>query len=293
MIISMTGFGKAEINDAGFQISVEIKSVNNRYCDISVYLPQPVRSLENKLKDVILQRIQRGKITTSIRIEKQNIAEIDIGLDEKVVQSYVKLLTNMKNFAGLNEPVTLQHLLSFKEIFTPKQESEEEMIVLEQLLTKALDVAVVAMNEMRLQEGSHLAEDLKKRINTIEENVVAVKERSVQRIPEARQKMKDRLKNLLEDDNFDQTRLEMELAILADRLDITEEVVRMGSHVKYFRQAIDSKEPVGRKLNFLIQEMNREVNTMGSKSNDAEIAHIVVSIKEALEIIREQIQNIE
>lgn len=289
----MTGFGKAEINESGFHISVEIKSVNNRFCDISIYLPQPVRSLENKLKEVVLKHIQRGKITASVFIEKQNLAEIDLGLDEKVVQSYVKLLTDLKQYSGINEPISLQHLLSFKEIFSPKQESEDELTQLEELLVKAIDQATIKMNEMRYQEGQHLSDDLKKRIDTIELNVSEIQTRAQQRVPEARDKMKERIKNLLDDEKFDVTRLETELAILADRLDITEEIVRMGSHLKYFRQAIDAKEAVGRKLNFLIQEMNREVNTMGSKSNDAEIAHTVVSIKEALEIIREQIQNIE
>ena len=293
MIISMTGFGKAEISDSGYHVSVEIKSVNNRFCDISIYLPQPVRSLETKLKDVVLKRIQRGKISASVRIEKQNVAEIGIDLDAKVVQSYVKLLNDLKTFAAIDETIKIEHLLNFKDIFAPKQESDEEIIILEDLISQGLDKAAAEMNIMRVQEGSHLATDLKERINSIEEHVYFVQQRAALRVPEARFKMQDRLKNLLEDENFDMNRLELEIAVLADRLDITEEIVRMGSHLKYFRQAIDAKEAVGRKLNFLIQEMNREVNTMGSKSNDAEVAHLVVSIKESLEIIREQIQNIE
>ncbi|TNE70619.1 YicC family protein [bacterium] len=293
MIISMTGFGKAEINENGHTITVEIKSVNNRYCDISIYLPQPVRSLEPKLKDIIQQKVQRGKLNVSVRIEKQNEAEIDIDLNPKVVQSYMHLLGDLKKFAQIDDPVRLDHLLTFKDIFAPKEETEEEMQILESLLCKAVEKAVDDLNTMRSQEGSHLSKDLAHRIDVIEQKVDLVKTRASERIPEIRQRMKERLKQLLEDEQFDSNRMEMELAVMAERLDITEEIVRMGSHIKYYRKAIDSAEPVGRKLNFLIQEMNREINTMGSKCNDAEIAHEVVDMKEQLEIIREQIQNIE
>lgn len=293
MITSMTGFGKAEINENGHTITVEVKSVNNRYCDISIYLPQPVRSLEPKLKDIILQKVQRGKLNVSIRIEKQNEAEIDIDLNPKVVQSYMHLLENLKSFAGINETVRLDHLLTFKDIFAPKEETEEEMEILESLLCKGVEIAIDDLNTMRNQEGAHLSKDLAQRVTRIEEKVEIVKKRASDRIPEVRQRMRDRLKQLLDDEQFDTTRMEMELAIMAERLDITEEIVRMGSHITYFRKAIESKESAGRKLNFLIQEMNREINTMGSKCNDAEIAHEVVDMKEQLEIIREQIQNIE
>ena len=289
----MTGFGKAEINENGLNVTVEIKSVNNRYCDISIYLPQSVRSLEPKLKDIILQKLQRGKLNVSIRVEKQDEAEINIELNPKVVQSYMHLLTDLKKYSKIEEPIRLDHLLSFKDIFLPKEESDNEMDRLEKMLFKAVNNAVDDLNTMRKQEGSHLALDLNKRIDIIEEKVTIVGQRASERVPEARAKMKERLRALLEDEQFDPMRLEMEIAVLADRLDITEETVRMGSHLKYFRKAINSDEAVGRKLNFLIQEMNREINTMGSKSNDAEIAHEVVDMKEALEIIREQIQNIE
>lgn len=289
----MTGFGKAEINENGHSVTVEIKSVNNRYCDISIYLPQTVRSLEHKLKEIIQQKIQRGKLNVSVRIEKQDEAEIDIDLNPKVVQSYMHILSDLKKYSKIDEPIRLDHLLAFKDIFLPKEESDEELKTLERLLFTAVGKAADELNIMRKQEGSHLSKDMKERINTIENRVGVVATRAAERVPEARLKMRERFKQLLDDEQFDQNRLEMELAVMADRLDITEEVVRMGSHIKYIRKAIDSDEAVGRKLNFLIQEMNREINTMGSKSNDAEIAHEVVDMKEALEIIREQIQNIE
>lgn len=289
----MTGFGKAEVSAPEHLISVEIKSVNNRYCDISFYLPSQIRSLENKLKEIVSKHVNRGKINVSVRLEKMNQNELDVIVNHDLVKGYLNILNQIKETAEIETPITLEQILQFKDVIQTPEEDIDDLETLEEYIFEAIELATRDLVGMRKDEGNHLEKDLNDRIDAIEEKVSHVKERAILRVPEARKKMKERLNQILEEENFDETRLESEIAILSDRLDITEEVVRMGSHITYFRTALDSTDTVGRKLNFLIQEMNREINTMGSKANDADIAHHVVEMKETLEIIREQVQNIE
>jgi uncharacterized protein (TIGR00255 family) len=293
MLASMTGFGRAEYSEEGFSSTVEIKSVNNRYCDISIYLPSSLKSIESGVKEIIQKYIQRGKLNVNIRVEKSDEADIGIETNEKVLRSYLNLLKDTKEIAGITQDVTIEHLLTFRDIFTPREETEEELKKIATVVMKAVDLASQEIATMRQREGDNLKTDFKKRIEQIDEALEKVTTRAKERIPEARKKLTDRITNLVEDDRIDVERLEMEIAVLVDKLDITEEIVRLKSHLELFSESLESEEPVGRKLNFLSQEMNREINTMGSKANDSEIAHAVVSMKEVLENIREQIQNVE
>lgn len=293
MLTSMTGFGRAEHTADGFSATVELKSVNNRYCDISIYLPTSLKPLEQSIKEVIQKRIQRGKINANIRVEKADEADIGIETNEKVLRSYLSLLTDIKDISGIEEPLKLDHLLNFKDIFTPREETEEELRKIEKVVLEATAAACEEIYKMRCREGKNLAADFKSRIDQIQELLKEVQSRSKERIPEARAKLKERIEQMVDDDQIDEDRLELEIAVLADKLDITEEIVRLESHLELFRESLDNKDPIGRKLNFLSQEMNREINTMGSKANDSTIAHAVVNMKEVLENIREQIQNVE
>ncbi len=293
MLVSMTGFGRGESSTDGMKATVEVKSVNNRFCDISIRLPQSIRHKEPELRDLIQKHIERGKLNVSIKLEKQDLAELDITIDPKVVKSYHQLLTNLQESAGLSDPIKMDHFLTFNDLFVAKEEDEEELKTMASLVEKATLSAIENLNVMRANEGGHLAEDLSMRLGNLEDLLEKVKIRADKRVPEAREKFHERINNLIKDESFDKERLELEIAIMADKLDITEETVRLASHIKFFREAMNNDQSVGRKLNFLIQEMNREINTIGSKANDSEIAHYVINMKEILEKIREQIQNIE
>lgn len=293
MLVSMTGFGRGESSNNGITATVEIKSVNSRFSDITIRLPQNLRDKETEFRDLIQQNIERGKFNVTVKVEKQDVAELDITIDPKVVKSYKQLLNSLRKAADINEPVSLSHYLAFNDVFVSRESDEEELKIMTDLVRKAIKKALTNLKAMRSQEGEHLANDLKMRLERIESILKLIEERAKERVPEARTRFQDRIKSLIEDDKFDNERLELEIAILADKLDITEEIVRLQSHIKFFREAMDLNGTVGRKLNFLIQEMNREINTIGSKANDSDISHHVVDLKEILEKIREQIQNIE
>lgn len=293
MLVSMTGFGRGEYSSDGLHVVVEVKSVNSRFADISIRLPQTLRHAENALREVVARSIERGKLNITIDVEKQDEAELDIAVNPSVVKSYRSLLERLKQSAGLDEPLSLSHFLQFENVFATKEEDEKEVATKVGAATKALDKALENLREMREQEGRHLSEDLADRLAKMEKLLETVKSKAKNRVPDARTRLQERIKTLLGDDGFDQERLEQEIALLADRIDITEEIVRLEAHLKFFREAMDKEGAVGRRLNFLTQEMNREINTIGSKANDASISHDVVEMKDILEKIREQIQNIE
>ncbi len=292
MIESMTGFGKGEASAKGVSFSVELRSVNNRFLEISTRAPKTISQRENEIKEIIRSKISRGKISLNAAKEDDSNNELAISVDKKRVKEIHAVLEQLRKTTKIKEPVTLEHLLHFSEIFETKEveEDETEWKVFQQALTKA----VSSLKTMREKEGAELARDSKERVQKINKYIDTVEQLSKKRIPEERKRLLEKVEQLIEDKSIINTqRLELEIAILSEKLDVTEECVRFRSHNKFFLEALQSKESEGRKLNFLIQEMNREANTIGSKCNDVEIAHIVVSIKEELEKIREQLQNIE
>lgn len=293
MIKSMTGFGSGEASSRGITISVEVRSVNSRYLDISSRLPPSIQDRELTLKELVQQHIDRGKLNVSVRIDQHETGNPDITFNEELARGYKELLEDLREATGIDEPVTLHNLLTFNNLFESREQDEETIELIWELTRQATDKALEQLVRMRIQEGDQLARDFRERIANIENLLDNITALSKDRAQEARDRLTERIRNLIDDDTLDPDRLEMEVAMLADKMDITEEVVRLASHLKFFREALEKEEPVGRRLNFLSQEINREINTIGSKANSSEISHYVVQVKESLEQIKEQIQNVE
>ncbi len=293
MIESMTGYGNGEATEKGITFTVELRSVNNRFLEISSRIPRSLSQRENEIRDIVKTKIARGKISINATRQDEANGELAIHIDEKKAKAVSKLLQQLRKTVKSKEPVRLEHLLHFSEIFESKEVAEDdeaEWNVFKAALSKAVD----SLKTMRTKEGSELSKDMRTRVLDINAKLDTIEELSKQRIPEERTRLNERIAQLVTDKSvIDNQRLELEIAILSERLDVTEECVRFRSHNKFFLEALSSKESEGRKLNFMIQEMNREANTIGSKCNDVQIAHLVVSIKEELEKIREQLQNIE
>ena len=293
MISSMTGYGQGEATKKGITAVAEVRCVNNRFLEVSSRLPRTVTLHENDVKELVRAKFNRGKVNLTVTIEYENTNEIPLKINPAAAKAYYKLLESLRNAVKIKEKVTLDHLLKFSEVLQADEldeGDEEEWELVKKAVQKALDQTVI----MRKKEGGELLKDMTKRIKGFEASLDAISKIAKKRIPEERESMRERINKLVEDKSIiDEKRLEFELTLLADKLDITEECVRFRSHNKFFLEALANEEAAGRKLNFLIQEMNREANTIGSKSNSTEIAHMVVEMKEELEKIREQLQNIE
>ena len=272
MIESMTGFGRGTAQADGIEATVEIRSVNSRFCEVNARLPRQLSAWEAALQNQVKNALSRGRINVQVQLEERTDEELPIQVDPQIARAYAQLLEQLREAAGIDGAVRLEHLLNFSDIFTTPEESETEAEEAWHVVEAALEEALVGLRTMRREEGQALQADLEHRLDRIEH---------------------ERLEELLEDQRLHPERLEVEIAVLADKLDVTEECVRLDSHLQLFREALASEEPVGRKLNFIVQEINREVNTIGSKANDSEIAHRAVQMKEELERIREQVQNVE
>lgn len=293
MIVSMTGYGRAEVSKKDITASVEVRGVNSRYLEVTARLPRTLSHRENDVKELVKGYVTRGKVNVVVTLAAATNGALPVKINVDAAKAYYKLLNRLRKEVKLKEPVNLSHLLQFSEVLEGAEENEvgeREWQVVEQALHKAMK----EFNEMRAKEGKELAKDLKKRIEWIDATVDRIEKLSRERIPEERKRLQERVAQLLDDKTvIDQNRLELEIALLSDKLDVTEECVRYHSHNKFFLETMVKEEAAGRKLNFLVQEMNREANTIGSKASDATIAHLVVQLKEELEKIREQLQNIE
>lgn len=293
LISSMTGYGRAELSKRGMTVSAEVRSINSRYLEVTARLPRTLSHREKDVKEIVRSFLSRGSLNITIKVEKDSNGETPLKVNASAAKSYYKLLNELRKTVKLKEKVRLEHLLNFSEILVPVDADESDTKEWE-LVDETTREALKQLNAMRVKEGNELAKDFAKRIRWIDETLIEIERLSVDRIPAERKRLQERIAQILEDKSIiDQKRLELEIALLADKLDITEECVRYKTHNKFFLEAIKKEDTPGRKLNFLIQEMNREANTIGSKSNDAAIAHLVVKIKEELERIREQLQNIE
>lgn len=293
MILSMTGYGRASAGNKKFVVDVEIKSINSRYLELYLKLPQLLQSKEYELRELIKSKIKRGKLSVVILLKKNGTAESEISLDEEKLKNYISLLKQVKKAAKVSDKIKLEHLLYSRDIFTTTLEElpDEEFEVVKNALNSAID----NLFEMKRKEGKELEKDLKKRIKLIEKKLDEIESESTGSVSEHFLKYQEKVKQLLEDKapSVIDERLQLELAILAERSDITEECVRLRSHLKFFLEAVEKEQEPGRKLNFLCQEMNRETNTISSKTLSVSITHNTVMIKEEIERIREQIQNIE
>lgn len=292
MIKSMTGYGRSVHENKGREYSVEIKSVNNRFSDINVKMPRSLNYLEEKIKKEILKSISRGKVDLYISFNNNSDTGKTIKINTEIAKTYINELKRLSNNADIIDNINIMDISRFPDVLNIKIDEEAEEII-EQELMIALKRAIESFIDMREKEGSKIKQDLENRINVISDKIKQISNISSGLVDEYIVKLESRIKELLKTDVVDQTRLSQEVVIYSDKCSVEEEITRLKSHISQFLNLTNENIAVGKKLDFLIQEMNRETNTIGSKANNLEITNLVVDIKTELENIREQVQNIE
>ncbi len=292
MVKSMTGYGRARETLNGRDITVELRSVNNRYLDCTVKMPRTYVFAEDAIKSRVQKAISRGKVDVFVTIDTTAADVSVVAVNEPLARSYYEALKSLKDTFALEGDITPMALAKFPDVLTVTRAEEDLEAVAADICT-VLDKALQAYNEMRAVEGQRLAEDISGRVSTIESVVTKVEERSPQTVAEYRARLTAKMNEVLQSTTIDESRILTEAAIFSDKIAVDEETVRLRSHIAQLRTMLESDQPVGRKLDFLIQEVNRECNTIGSKCNDLTIAQDVVNMKAEVEKIREQVQNIE
>lgn len=292
MLRSMTGFGRGEYTGKLKQVTVEIKAVNNRFAEVQIKLPYQYTALEERIRRSILKQLSRGRIDVYVKLKDTSQRPRQLQVDKELAVTYYKTLEDLATVTGIPCQVNVTQIAQFHDVLTMSEGEEEIDLIWEELLP-ALEEALNALLEMREKEGQKLKEDLLARLQILQGIQVRISEKSPLVVELYRGKLKTRLQELLTGEPLDEERFAMEVALFADKCNIDEELVRLKSHFLQFAQNLEEDLAVGRKLDFLLQEMNREVNTIGSKANDLEITRAVVELKSELEKIREQIQNIE
>ena len=291
MISSMTGYGKGIAGNDKFSVEVEVKSVNSRFLDIYLRLPNSLMNREYEIRELVKSKVSRGKLSVSLQLKNNALVEGAPVIDKDKLKAYLSTLKEIKKISKITEKVKLEHLLYNRELFIQNEKEYGEEVFT--LIKKGLESALDQLKKMRRNEGKELGKDLKRRITIIDEKITEIQNESGKSVNEYFGKLKERMKALVEDVTVYSERLELELALIADKSEITEECVRLRSHLKFFLESMDKDEEPGRKLNFLCQEMNREANTISAKTISTSITHNSVLVKEEIEKIREQIQNIE
>ena len=292
MIKSMTGFGRAQETVDGMTVTVELKSVNHRYFEFTAKVPRTYGFLEEKLKSFLNARVSRGKMECYVSIENLEESDMEVVVNPSLAKGYVDALRTLSETFGLKEDYSAISIAKFPDVLTlRKAPADEEKIW--NAVQKVTELAVERFVTMRETEGEKLRADILSKADTILEHVAFVESRSPQTVREYHEKLRQRIEELLENTQVDEQRLLTEAAIFADKVAVDEETVRLRSHISQLREFLNAGEPIGRKLDFLVQEMNRESNTIGSKAQDVEIAKRVIAIKAEVEKIREQVQNIE
>ncbi len=289
---SMTGFGRAKLEKNNRIYGIEIKSVNHKYSDVSIKLPRSISYMEDNIKKEVLKNISRGKIDVFITYENYSEQGKDVIINHELVKKYI---TEMNKFAkenNLSMDIPITEITKLPDVLTLKTVEDDEDIIQNEVL-ETLNMSISNFVNMRLQEGEKIKEDLERRIEEVEKKVQEISVYSTGLIEEYVVKLNQRLKEMLKTDSINEERVLTEVVIYADKCSIEEELTRLNSHINQFKQLINEEQPVGKKLDFLIQEMNRETNTIGSKSVKLEITNLVIDIKTNLEDIREQIQNVE
>lgn len=292
MAMSMTGFGRCETTVNGRQITVEMKSVNHRYFEFSCRTTRGYSFLEDKLKKYVSQKISRGKVDMYVSITESEDSQVDVTINKPLASGYVNAIHTLATEYNIPDDLSVSVLTRYSDIFQiHKEEQDEEQIFAD--VKVALDVALGSFLDMRKAEGQKLKEDVLSRVDTIMSIVTEIEKRSPITVEEYRLKLTKRIADMLSNADVDEQRILTEAAIFADKVAVDEETVRLRSHFEQMKSFFESDVPIGRKLDFIVQEMNREANTIGSKVTDATLAHKVVDIKSEIEKIREQIQNIE
>lgn len=292
MVTSMTGYGRAQEIIEGRDITVEIKSVNHRFFEFSARVPRAYGYLEEKLKNFINAKISRGKVDLYVQIINLEGTNAAVEINTELAASYLKALRSTAQRLGLTDNVQITDLSRFSDIFAVRKTEEDEDKIWESVLAVALK-SVEKFMEMRQNEGENLKKDVCSRLDALENLIKIVEEKSPETVSAYREKLSEKMRQVLENEQVEEQRILLEAAVFAEKTAVDEETVRLKSHIAQFRSFLTQSEPMGRKLDFLVQELNRESNTIGSKCQNLEISHIVVDIKSEIEKIREQIQNIE
>lgn len=291
MVISMTGFGRSKAESGPFSVTVEVKTVNHRFCEFNIRMPRQLIKIEDKMKKKLNQHIRRGRVEVYVTLEGEGTITRKVHVDWKLIEEYYRFIEEAKEKYRIEGQVSLQDLLSRDELIHI-EESETGNEELENLVLLAVENAAIQLKQMRIAEGIEMHKDMSVNLQQIG---TAVAELTVL-APGVADSYRERLTKKMHDflqGQVEEARILTEAALFADKADINEEITRLNSHIQQFFQTLEEMEPVGRKLDFLVQEMNREINTIGSKANDANIAKKVVEIKSLLEKLKEQIQNIE
>ena len=292
MLKSMTGFGRGEGDTTLGKVVVESRSVNHRYSDINVKLPKRLNVFENRVKEIIRSQVSRGRIDVSFRLDNLGEEKVQLSVDLDLADQYYRVLHDLKERLRLKDEITLGLLAGAKDLIVAKEELGDIEPYWQEILP-VLKQSLKNMDDMKRLEGESLTKDLQKRLEYITEQLQMIKQQFPLRLRAFLTRLQDRLRSLLEGMEADPLRFQQEVAFLAERADITEEIVRAESHLVQFKGLLEGNDPVGRKMDFLLQEIHREVNTVSAKANDAEISQRVVEIKSELEKIREQVQNVE
>lgn len=291
MIKSMTGYGKGNISENSRNYQVEIKSVNHRYLDVSVKMPRQISYLEETIKREVAAKVKRGKIDVFITFENNSTEGKEIKINTEIAKIYIDELKELAKQEGILANIEVTEISKFPDVLAIKNKQEDETIKNE--LLETVRQATQKLVQMRTTEGSKIAEDLLTRMKAIQEKVKEISSLSTGLIGEYVVKLEGRIKEILRNQELDEARLAQEVVIYADKCSIEEEVTRLESHISQFERLLNSEESIGKKLDFIIQEMNRETNTIGSKANNLEITNGVIDVKTEIENVREQVQNIE
>ena len=293
MAISMTGFGRGEHKDENYHFTVECKTINHRYLDINIRMPRKISFFEEKIRNHVKKFIKRGRVDIYVGMQLVGESEVSLNLDLNLAKEYFDILSKIEEITGAKNDITVSNISKFPDVIKVEEKSEDEEVIWKSL-QPALNESIDTVSKMRAVEGEKLAQDIEMRCGLMQDYISQVEKLSHTVAAEYKEKLSARVKEMLEGSVvLDENRLSQEVAFFADRSSITEEVVRFNSHIIQLKDTIKSNDSIGRKIDFLIQEMNREANTVGSKSSNIEITKTVVEVKSELEKIREQIQNIE
>lgn len=292
MARSMTGFGRGTKDIDGKSFAIEIKSVNHRYLDINIKLPRNLMSLEERIRKTVSENLSRGKVDIFITQNIFSTNDVIANFNQSLADSYVKSLQEIKERYNIRDDISVSLVSRFPDVITLNQK-EEDLETIWGALSLALNDAINLLASMREKEGSKLKSDLEARCMYINELLDEVSKRAPLIVSSYKEKLEKRLSDLLNDVKLDESRVAMEVAIFSDKSNIDEEIVRLHSHINQMMETLTLKDPIGRKLDFIIQEMNRETNTIGSKANDLELVNVVLNMKNEIEKIREQVQNLE
>ncbi|MBD7910391.1 MULTISPECIES: YicC/YloC family endoribonuclease [Clostridium] len=293
MVKSMTSFGRAQGEEGkGYLFSIEMKSVNNRYLDINIRLPKFMIALEEEIRKIVNKRLSRGKVDIFINYKSYGKGNAIPKLNVDLAKEYYNCLKKLSDTLEIEDDITLSKIAKLPEVITLEVQEENIEEILGEI-TPLLNIALNNMNDMRINEGEKLKEDIILKLSSIEDSVKKIETLAEEVPKQYKRKIEERIKELTSGMTIDEERVAMEVAIFADKAAVDEEITRLYSHLNQMRKTLNLDEPIGRKLDFIVQEMNRETNTIGSKCNDMDMTNLVINIKNLIEKIREQVQNIE